>query len=63
MIGRENELENFNRRALRLARQVADEKSVLMAGNICNTAIFKPNNQEAEAEIRAIFKVSASHNF
>ena len=57
LIGRENELENFNRQALRIARQVADEHGVLMVGNICNTAVFKPNDKDSEAEVRAIFKV------
>lgn len=58
MIGREAELEQFNRSALQIARQVADETGTLMAGNICNTTIFKPNDRAAEQKIRDMFKVS-----
>lgn len=56
LIGREAELEQFNRSALQIARQVADETGALMAGNICNTTIFKPNDRAAEQKIRDMFK-------
>lgn len=39
-IGREDELENINRTALRIAREVADEKKLLFAGGTCNTNIY-----------------------
>ena len=59
LIGRENELETMNRKALQLARTVADETNTLMAGNICNTTIYAPN-EEAERVVYDIFKVRHS---
>src|ERR671923_1519780 len=40
MIGREHDLEELNRRALELAREVADETGSLLAGNVSNTNVF-----------------------
>jgi betaine-homocysteine S-methyltransferase len=37
VIGRENILEEMNRQALRIAKDVADRHGCLMAGDICNT--------------------------
>ena len=54
-IGREDELEAMNRRALALARGVARETGTLMAGNICNTNIYAPDDDGATAEVRAIY--------
>ena len=56
LIGREDELEHINRKALQIARQVADETGTLMAGNLCNTTIYAPND-EARAAVQQIFKV------
>jgi len=56
IIGRENELEKMNRDALKMARQVADETGTLMAGNICNTSVWKPDSPEADEKVRNIFK-------
>ena len=56
-MGREDEIEKFNRQALKIARQVADETGTLMAGNICNTTIFVPDNVELIEKCRAMFKV------
>ena len=57
LVGREDEIEKFNRQALKIARQVADETGTLMAGNICNTTIFVPGNAELIEKCRAMFKV------
>ena len=57
LVGREDEIEKFNRQALKIARQVADETGTLMAGNICNTTIFVPDNVELIEKCRAMFKV------
>ena len=54
-IGREDELESINRQALALARGIARESGTLMAGNICNTNIYAPDDVAVTAEIRAIF--------
>jgi len=56
LIGREDEVEQLNRSALRIARQVADETGTLMAGNIPNSTIFKPNDPQLHNEIYAMFE-------
>src|SRR4051812_49956005 len=43
-IGREEDLEPLNRQALRLAREVAAEGGALVAGNICNTWAYDPDD-------------------
>ncbi len=53
-IGREDALESINRQALALARGVARESGTLLAGNICNTNIYAPDDDGAKAQIRAI---------
>src|SRR5438067_10670097 len=39
VIGRENDLESINRRALEIAKAVAQESRALFAGDICNTNV------------------------
>lgn len=51
VVGRENDLEKLNRQALRLAKEAAAEGNALLAGNICNTWIYSPENQEETSEI------------
>ena len=58
LIGREDELVKMNRKALEIARQVADETGTLMAGNLSNTTIYKPNDPEVEKEVMEMYKVS-----
>jgi len=50
-IGREDELEDMNRQAIRLAREVADEGTALVAGNINNTWGYDPANHDETAMI------------
>ena len=57
MIGRDSELEAINRKALKIAREVANETGTLMAGNICNTTIYRPDSEEVHNRIRQMFKV------
>lgn len=59
-IDRENDVEQLNREALRLAREVADKTGTLMAGNICNTAVYDqdPTNPDNIKETKRIFKES-----
>jgi len=54
-IGREESLEELNRRALELAATVARETGTLLAGNICNTNIFDPAEPATRAAVREIF--------
>lgn len=56
LVGRENQLEEINRKALGLAKDVARTNGALFAGNICNTNIFIPNDQKIAADIRAIYE-------
>ena len=56
LVGRETDLENMNRTALKLARQVAAEGDALVAGNICNTNVFLPGNKASHRESRAMFE-------
>ena len=60
LIGRENDLEELNRAALRIARRVADNapggEPDLVAGNICNSNIWEPGNAKIKAEVRAMFR-------
>jgi betaine-homocysteine S-methyltransferase len=43
-VGRENDLEEMNRTAVRLAQEVAAEGNALVAGNICNTWMYDPSD-------------------
>lgn len=52
VIGRENDLERLNRAAVRLARAAAGDADVLVAGNICNTWVYVPDDPAAAAEVR-----------
>lgn len=56
LIGREDELEKQNRQALRMAREVADETGTLMCGDISNTYVYIPGNEESIETSKAIFK-------
>ena len=40
VIGREDDLERINRRALEIAKEVSAESDALLAGNICNTNVW-----------------------
>jgi methionine synthase I (cobalamin-dependent) len=60
LIGREGDLERMNRQALAIARKVAAEGDALVAGNICNTNIYEPNNPEVTRQVRAMFEEQVS---
>ncbi len=55
LIGREGDLETMNRRALQLANDVAAEHGSLVAGNICNTNVFEPDDSETHRVVRDMF--------
>src|SRR3954452_10583888 len=44
MIGREGDLEPLNRNPLKLAKEAAEEGDTLVAGNICNTWAYDPDD-------------------
>ena len=47
----------MNRRALRLAREVARSTGRLFAGNICNSTIYRRDDEESKRKVRALFRV------
>jgi betaine-homocysteine S-methyltransferase len=55
VIGKEHLLEPLNRRALEIAKEVADETGALLAGDISNTNVFSPTD-EARSAVRAMFE-------
>ena len=59
VIGKENLLEPLNRSALQIAKKVADnplgDEVNLMAGNISNSNIWKPNDKESQLEVERMF--------
>ena len=56
VIGREKDLEKINRQALKIAKKVAKESGALVAGNICNTSVYVPDDAKAAKEVRRQFK-------
>jgi betaine-homocysteine S-methyltransferase len=55
IVGREGDLERINRTALRLAKKVARETGTLLAGNICNTSIWRTDDPKSHKAARRIF--------
>src|SRR5689334_1893722 len=56
VIGREQDLEPINRRALDLAKKVARDTGAMFAGDICNTNIFDPADAKTKTAVRAMFE-------
>jgi len=52
-VGREGDLEAMNRHAVRIAREVAREGGALVAGNICNTWAYDPDDESTRDIVRA----------
>jgi betaine-homocysteine S-methyltransferase len=50
-VGRENDLEKLNRKAVQLANEVAREGNALVAGNISNTWMYDPENKTKSSNI------------
>src|SRR3982751_3868555 len=55
VVGKEGLLEELNRTALALAKEVADETGTLFAGDICNTNVFDPHDEASPTAVRAMF--------
>ena len=60
IIGRQDSLEELNRAAVRIARQVADDvpentEKNLVAGNISNSNIWNPADPVSQKEVRSMF--------
>jgi betaine-homocysteine S-methyltransferase len=56
MIDKEHLLEELNRQALALAKEVADESGTLLAGDICNTNVFVPADPGTADQARGMFE-------
>ena len=57
-VGREGDLEEMNRQAVRIAREVAREGNgddALVAGNVCNTWAYDPDDPATKATVRAMY--------
>ncbi len=55
LIGREKDLEPMNRQALRIAKKVARATGTLVAGNICNTTTYAPDDASTHKASRRMF--------
>ena len=60
VIGKEELLEPLNRAALKIAKEVAynvppDQEPNLVAGNISNTNIWDPNDENSQKEVKSMF--------
>jgi betaine-homocysteine S-methyltransferase len=54
LIGKEDQLEEINRAALGIAKDVATETGALVAGNVCNTNVW--TGEESRDTVRAMFE-------
>jgi betaine-homocysteine S-methyltransferase len=54
-VGREGDLEAMNRQAVRIAREVAREGDALVAGNVCNTWAYDPDDPATRQTVRAMY--------
>ena len=54
-VGREDDLEAMNRQAVRIARAVAREGGALVAGNVCNTWAYDPDDPATRQTVRAMY--------
>jgi len=58
-VGREDDLETMNRQAVRIAREVAREGpaggGALVAGNVCNTWAYDPDDRATRETVRAMY--------
>jgi betaine-homocysteine S-methyltransferase len=55
IVGREKDLARINRAALAIAGKVARSSGTLLAGDICNTSIYGPDDAASRRQARKIF--------
>src|SRR3712207_2023462 len=60
LIGKEDLLEPLNREALQIAGEVARESGGLLAGDLCNTNVFAPDDA-ARLAVRRMFEIGRAH--
>jgi betaine-homocysteine S-methyltransferase len=56
LVGKEHLLEPMNRDALAIAKDVAEERDLLFAGNVCNTNVFLPGDARSATAVRTMFE-------
>ena len=56
VIGKEEILEPLNRQALQIAKEVADESGALLAGDLCNTNAYDPDDPQSVRSVRQAFE-------
>jgi betaine-homocysteine S-methyltransferase len=56
MIDKEHLLEKLNRQALAIAKEIAEETGSLLAGDICNTNVYIPEEPSSADDARAMFE-------
>jgi len=59
LIGKEDVVEQLNKQALKIAREVIHEfpdQYLLLAGNVCNTTVYNPEDPISVKEVREMFK-------
>ncbi len=54
-VGLEGKVDDINRAAVQIARQVASEGDALVAGNLCLTWAYDPADPASAAHVRALF--------
>lgn len=54
-VGREGDLEEMNRAAVRIANEVASEGDVLVAADICNTWCYDPADRSSRTIVREMY--------
>ena len=54
LIGKEHLLEEINRQALGIAKEVASESGALLAGNVCNTNVY--GGEESRETVRRMYE-------
>jgi betaine-homocysteine S-methyltransferase len=55
IVGKEHLLEDLNRGALEIAKEVASETGALLAGDICNTNVYA-EDEESKQTVRGMFE-------
>jgi betaine-homocysteine S-methyltransferase len=63
VIGREGDLERMNRQALRIAKEVGAEHDSLVAGNICNTNVYDPDDPATHKLVRVDFVIAETIDY
>lgn len=56
LIGKEHLLELLNKKALAIGKKVADKYGVLLSGDISNTNIYDPNDEESIEKTKKMFE-------